>query len=75
MAGDPATFNRTAIHGTFTVERDLAASPDQVYAAYGDAEQYAYLAYPGDGSQDIAHLKGSMNLQLNGLAAALNATG
>ena len=34
-------------------------------------EQYAYLAYPGDGSQDIAHLKGSMNLQLNALAAAL----
>jgi uncharacterized protein YndB with AHSA1/START domain len=34
-------------------------------------EQYAYLAYAGDGSQDIAHLKGSMNLQLNALAAAL----
>jgi uncharacterized protein YndB with AHSA1/START domain len=38
-------------------------------------EQYAYLAYDGDGAQDIAHLKGSMPLQLNGLAAALSATG
>jgi uncharacterized protein YndB with AHSA1/START domain len=38
-------------------------------------EQYAYLAYDGDGTQDIAHLKGSMPLQLNGLAAALDATG
>jgi uncharacterized protein YndB with AHSA1/START domain len=38
-------------------------------------EQYAYLAYDGDGAQDIAHLKGSMPLQLNGLAAALGATG
>jgi len=35
------------------------------------AEQYAFLAYDGDGAQDIAHLKGSMNLQLNALAAAL----
>jgi uncharacterized protein YndB with AHSA1/START domain len=34
-------------------------------------EQYAYLAYPGDGSQDVAHLRGSLNLQLNALAAAL----
>lgn len=34
-------------------------------------EQYAYLAYPGDGAQDVAHLKGSMNLQLNALAVAL----
>jgi uncharacterized protein YndB with AHSA1/START domain len=38
-------------------------------------EQYAYLAYDGDGARDIAHLKGSMPLQLNGLAAALGATG
>jgi hypothetical protein len=35
-------------------------------------EQYAFLAYPGDGSQDVAHLRGSMNLQLNALAAALD---
>jgi hypothetical protein len=39
------------------------------------AEQHAYLAYAGDGAQDIAHLRGSMNLRLNALAAALGATG
>jgi hypothetical protein len=33
------------------------------------------LAYAGDGAQDAAHLRGSTPLQLNGLAAALNATG
>lgn len=155
-----------ALHGSFTVQRDLAAPPERVYAAYGDAavrrrwfrmpgdparafheldfrvgghevssgafapygdaeealeyrstfwdllagarivfgysftldgvprwaslvtvelsalpaeggtllrhtEQYAYTAYAGDGSHDVAHLKGSLNLQLNGLAAAL----
>src|SRR5262249_55253136 len=38
-------------------------------------EQYAFLAYDGDGAQDIAHLKGSMPLQLNGLAAALGTDG
>ena len=38
-------------------------------------EQYAFLAYDGDGAQDIAHLKGSMPLQLNGLAVALHGTG
>ncbi len=38
-------------------------------------EQYAYLAYDGDGAHDVAHLKGSLPLQLNGLAAALSATG
>jgi hypothetical protein len=37
-------------------------------------EQYACLAYAGDGAQDVAHLKGSLPLQLNGLAAALSAT-
>jgi len=37
-------------------------------------EQYAYLAYAGDGAQDVAHLKGSIRLQMNGLAAALDAT-
>jgi uncharacterized protein YndB with AHSA1/START domain len=169
-------LGRAALHGSFTVERDLAAPPGRVYAAYSDAavrrrwfrmpggvsheldfrvgghevatgvfaptgnaeerleyrstfwdleagsrivfgysftldgvrrwaslvtvelselpgaaggpegadgagtrlrhtEQYVYLAYAGDGAQDIAHLKGSMNLQLNALAAALNATG
>jgi uncharacterized protein YndB with AHSA1/START domain len=34
-------------------------------------EQYVLLAYAGDGSQDASHLKGSIPLQLNGLAAAL----
>jgi hypothetical protein len=38
-------------------------------------EQYTYLAYAGDGAQDIAHLKGSMPLQLNALAVALGVTG
>lgn len=38
-------------------------------------EQYAYLAYAGDGAHDVAHLKGGLPLQLNGLAAALNAAG
>ncbi len=38
-------------------------------------EQYAFLAYDGDGAQDVAHLKGSMPLQLNALEVALNATG
>ena len=38
-------------------------------------EQYAFLAYDGDGAHDVAHLKGSMPLQLNGLAAVLDATG
>lgn len=171
MTDGPGTATRqAAIHGSFTVERDLAASPDRVYAAYADVavrrrwfrmpgdparasheldfrvggheaaagvfapagdaeerleyrstfldleagarivfgysftldgvlrwaslvtielsalpaadgtrlrhtEQYVYLAYAGDGSQDIAHLKGSMNLQLNGLAAALGSVG
>jgi hypothetical protein len=37
-------------------------------------EQYAFLAYDGDGAQDVAHLKGSLPLQLNGLAAALGWT-
>jgi uncharacterized protein YndB with AHSA1/START domain len=39
------------------------------------AEQYVFLAYSGDGAQDVAHLKGSTNLSLNGLAAALHGTG
>jgi uncharacterized protein YndB with AHSA1/START domain len=170
--GPGATVRQPVLHGSFTVERDLAASPDAVYAAYADAavrrrwfrmpgdpargrheldfrvggheaaagvfaptggaeealeyrstfwdlepgsrivfsysvtvdgvrrwaslvtvslsalplpsgdgarlrhtEQYAYIAYAGDGTQDIAHLKGSMPLQLNALELALNATG
>jgi uncharacterized protein YndB with AHSA1/START domain len=168
--GSGTATRQEVLHGTFTVERDLAAPPGAVYAAYADAavrrrwfrmpgdparghyeldfrvggheaasgvfaptgeaeerlayrsafwdlepgtrivfgysvtvdevrrwaslvtvslsarptgdgtrlrhtEQYAYLAYAGDGTQDIAHLKGSMHLQLNGLAAVLGATG
>jgi uncharacterized protein YndB with AHSA1/START domain len=166
--GPAAALTQPAIHGSVTVVRDLAASPDVVYAAYGVAavrrrwfrmpgdpargfheldfrvggheaaagvfaptgereetlgyrstfwdlaagsriafsysftldgitrwaslvtvelsplpsgdgtrlrhtEQYAYLTYAGDGAQDVAHLRGSLNLQLNGLAAALGA--
>ena len=41
----------------------------------GTPSSTSYLAYAGDGAQDIAHLKGSTGLQLNGLAAALNAAG
>jgi uncharacterized protein YndB with AHSA1/START domain len=37
-------------------------------------EQYTYLAY-SDAAREIAHLKGSTSLQLNGLAAALSAPG
>jgi uncharacterized protein YndB with AHSA1/START domain len=35
-------------------------------------EQYAFLVVTGDGTQDIAHLKGGTRLQLNGLAAAVS---
>ena len=38
-------------------------------------EQYVFVAYSGDGAHDVAHLAGSTRLQLNGLAAALDATG
>lgn len=38
-------------------------------------EQYVFLAYSEDGAQDVAHLKGSTQLQLNGLAAALDTVG
>ena len=50
---------------------ELSALPAGDGTRLRHTEQYAYLAYAGDGAQDIAHLKGSMNLQLNGLAAAL----
>jgi hypothetical protein len=37
MTGGPGTtLGRAAIHGSFTVERDLAASPGRLYAAYAD---------------------------------------
>jgi uncharacterized protein YndB with AHSA1/START domain len=49
----------------------LSALPAGAGTRLRHTEQYAYLAYAGDGAQDIAHLKGSMPLQLNALAAAL----
>ena len=54
---------------------ELSGLPGGPATRLRHTEQYAYLAYAGDGAQDVAHLKGSMNLQLNGLAAALSATG
>jgi hypothetical protein len=54
---------------------ELSAPPAGDGTRLRHTEQYAYLAYAGDGAQDIAHLKGSMHLQLNGLAAALDAAG
>lgn len=54
---------------------ELSAPPDGPGTRLRHTEQYAYLAYTGDGSQDVAHLRGSMNLQLNALSAALAATG
>jgi hypothetical protein len=61
--GPGVALGQATLHGSFAVERDLAASPDLIYAAYD-----------GDGTRDVAHLKGGTNLQLNGLAAALDAT-
>ena len=34
-------------------------------------EQYALLAYAGDGAHDVGHLRGGTRLQFNGLAAVL----
>jgi len=45
--------------------------PDDRGTHLSRTEQYAFLAYTGDGSQDVAHLKGSARLQLNGLAYAM----
>ena len=38
-------------------------------------EQYTFLVVTGDGADDAAHLRGGTRLLLNGLAAALGATG
>ena len=35
-------------------------------------EHYVFLAWTGDGRNDVAHLKGGTRLQLNGLLAALS---
>ena len=53
----------------------LSPRPDGDGTRLRHTEQYAFLAYDGDGAQDVAHLKGSMPLQLNALAVALNAAG
>ena len=57
-----------------TVELSSLA-PDGPVTRLRHSEQYVFLAYDGDGAQDVAHLKGSTQLQLNGLTAALDATG
>jgi hypothetical protein len=49
---------------------ELAASGTGT--AVRHAEQYAFLAVAGNGDNDVAHLKGSTLLQLNGLLAALS---
>jgi uncharacterized protein YndB with AHSA1/START domain len=38
-------------------------------------EQYTFLVVTDDGADDVAHLRGGTRLLLNGLAAALGATG
>lgn len=35
-------------------------------------EQFAFLAYDGDGANDVAHLRGGLNLQWNRLDVALD---
>jgi len=121
MTDSPGTAVQAALSGSFSVERDLAAAPDRVFACSAEpaarrrwfgvpgapdavhqldfrpgggevsrghsaaadgtrtrlrhSEHYVYLAYSGDGAQDVAHLKGGTRLQLNGLAAALGPAG
>lgn len=50
-------------------------APDGGGTHLSRTEQYAFLTYGGDGQQDVAHLKGSARLQLNGLAYVLNGGG
>jgi hypothetical protein len=58
-------------------ERRLASlvtvelSADGAGTVVRHAEQYAFLAVTGNGDGDVARLKGSTRLQLNGLLAAL----
>jgi hypothetical protein len=58
MADDPgAAVNRTTLHGAFTVERDLAAAPDRVYAAYADVSvRRRWFRMPGDPSRALHEL-------------------
>jgi uncharacterized protein YndB with AHSA1/START domain len=46
-------------------------SPSGAGTAVRHTEQYAFLAVTGNGGDDVAHLRGSTRLQLNGLLAAL----
>jgi uncharacterized protein YndB with AHSA1/START domain len=48
-------------------------APDGGGTHISRTEQYALLARTGDGQQDVAHLKGSIRLQLNGLAYVMKA--
>jgi uncharacterized protein YndB with AHSA1/START domain len=50
-------------------------APDDGGTHMSRTEQYAFLAYTGDGQQEVAHLKGSTRLQLNGLAYVMNGMG
>lgn len=54
---------------TSLITVELVATADGTSLTH--TEQYAFLAWTGDGHQDIAHLKGGTRLQLNGLAAAV----
>lgn len=48
---------------------EIAASDAGTNLTY--TEQYALVAFTGDGNTDVAHLAGSLRLSLNGLAAAV----
>ncbi len=63
------------LHGSFTAERELPAPPGDVFAAYAELPvRRRWFRMPaGNGDNDVAHLKGSTLLQLNGLLAALSA--
>jgi uncharacterized protein YndB with AHSA1/START domain len=60
---------------TSLVTVTLSGLPPGRGTVLAHTEQYAFLACDGDGSTDVAHLRGSTSLALNGLAAALGATG
>jgi uncharacterized protein YndB with AHSA1/START domain len=48
-------------------------APDGDGTHMSRTEQYAFLTSTGDGRQDVAHLKGSARLQLNGLSYVMDA--
>jgi uncharacterized protein YndB with AHSA1/START domain len=47
-------------------------SPDEDGTALSWTEQIAFITPTGDGSADLPHLRGAIQLRLNGLAAALS---